>query len=93
MVLMWRENSPFSPDTFPLYATNCLWATSLVPAALGGLELGDEFIEKLSKYDQEFDRLRSDALRENQVPRFVGVIDVASGVTEAVLERWVLSQS
>jgi homoserine dehydrogenase len=64
---------------------------SLVPAALNGLESGDEFIKRLPEYDREFDKLRSDAFRENQVLRFVGVIDVASGVIKADLERWVLS--
>ena len=64
---------------------------SLVPAALNGLESGDEFIEKLPEHDQEFDKLRSDAFRENKVLRFVGVIDVASGVIKADLERWVLN--
>ena len=64
---------------------------SLVPAALDGIESGEEFIKKLPEYDQEFDKLRSDAFKENQVLRFVGVIDVASGVIKADLERWVLS--
>ena len=62
---------------------------SLVPAALDGIGSGDEFIKKLPEYDQEFDKLRSDAFKENKVLRFVGVIDVASGVIKADLERWV----
>lgn len=64
---------------------------SLVPAGLDGVESGDEFIKKLSEYDHEFDKLRSDAFKQNQVLRFVGVIDVASGVIKADLERWVLN--
>lgn len=61
---------------------------SLVPAALDGVESGDEFMEKLSGYDQEFDRLRSDAFKEKKVLRFVGVIDVASGTIKADLESY-----
>ena len=58
---------------------------------MDGLQSGDEFIKKLSDYDQEFDKLRSDAFKESKVLRFVGVIDVASGVIKADLERWVLN--
>lgn len=61
---------------------------SLVPATLDGLESGDEFIEKLSGYDQEFDKLRSDAFKEKKVLRFVGVIDVASETIKADLESY-----
>jgi len=61
---------------------------SLVPAALHGESSGDEFIRKLSEYDQEFDKLRSDAFKENKVLRFVGVIDVASGTIKADLESY-----
>lgn len=60
---------------------------------MGGLESGDEFIKKLSEYDQEFNKLRSDAFKESKVLRFVGVIDVASGVIKADLEKWVLNWS
>ena len=60
---------------------------SLVPAALDGEKSGDKFIKRLPEYDQEFDKLRSDAFKENKVLRFVGVIDVASGTIKADLER------
>lgn len=59
----------------------------MVPAALDGVKSGDEFIEKLSEHDKEFDELRSNAFKENKVLRFVGVIDVASGIIKADLER------
>jgi len=70
------------PDGYKSVSTK-----SLVPAALDGIASGDEFIKKLPEYDQEFDKLRSDAFKENKVLRFVGVIDVASGVIKADLER------
>ncbi|KAF9652331.1 hypothetical protein BDM02DRAFT_3109335 [Thelephora ganbajun] len=71
------------PDGYKSVSTK-----SLVPAALDGVRSGDEFVEKLSGYDQEFDKLRSDAFEEDKVLRFVGVIDVASGVIKADLERY-----
>jgi homoserine dehydrogenase len=74
------------PDGYKSVSTK-----SLVPAALDGIESGDEFIEKLSEHDHEFDKLRSDAFGKSEVLRFVGVIDVASGVIKADLERWVAS--
>jgi len=61
---------------------------SLVPVALNGVASGDEFIEKLSEHDQEFDKLRSDAFKEGKVLRFVGVIDVSSGTIKADLENY-----
>lgn len=62
---------------------------SLVPSALDGIETGDEFIQRLPDFDNEFDELRSSAFKENQVLRFVGVIDVASGLIKADLEKFV----
>jgi len=70
------------PDGYKSVSTK-----SLVPAALDGVKSGDEFIKKLPEYDREFDKLRLDAFKENKVLRFVGVIDVGSGVIKADLER------
>ena len=70
------------PDGYKSVSTK-----SLVPAALDGVESGDKFIEKLPEHDQEFNKLRSDAFKENKVLRFVGVIDVASGIIKADLEK------
>jgi len=61
---------------------------SLVPSALDGIQTGDEFIQRLPEFDNEFEELRSSAFKENQVLRFVGVIDVASGLIKADLEKY-----
>ena len=58
---------------------------SLVPPALASITSGAEFVERLGAYDAEFDKLRSDARAEGCVLRFVGVIDVESGVVKADL--------
>lgn len=74
------------PDGYKSVSTK-----SLVPAALNAVVSGDEFIEKLSEHDQEFDKLRSAAFKEKKVLRFVGIIDVFSGTIKADLERWVFN--
>lgn len=61
---------------------------SLVPAALEGIATGDEFIRRLPEFDSEFEELRSGAFKEKQVLRFVGVIDVGSGLIKADLEKY-----
>jgi homoserine dehydrogenase len=64
---------------------------SLVPSALDGLKTGDEFVSRLPEFDAEFDKLRQEAAEANQVLRFVGVVDVASGKIKAELARFVRS--
>jgi len=61
---------------------------SLIPAALEGIATGDEFMARLPEFDAEFNKLREDAAKENQVLRFVGVVDVENGVVKAGLEKY-----
>ena len=61
--------------------------TSLVPAALESAATGDEFVARLPEFDAQFAAMRAEAASEGKVLRFVGVIDVASGVIKADLER------
>ncbi|KZT24893.1 hypothetical protein NEOLEDRAFT_1066303 [Neolentinus lepideus HHB14362 ss-1] len=60
---------------------------SLVPAELDNIESGDEFIEKLPAFDEQFDKMRKEASTEGKVLRFVGVVDVQNGVIKADLQR------
>lgn len=64
--------------------------TSLIPAELEGIKTGDEFLAKLPEFDARFDKMRAEAAQEKQVLRYVGVIDVASGLIKADLEKYVL---
>lgn len=62
---------------------------SLIPAALEGIPTGDEFIQRLPEFDEEFAKLRIEASKEGKVLRFVGVVDAANGRVSAGLEKWV----
>ncbi|PCH35090.1 hypothetical protein WOLCODRAFT_139734 [Wolfiporia cocos MD-104 SS10] len=64
---------------------------SLVPPELESVQSGDEFIEKLPAFDAKFEQMRAEALKEKKVLRFVGVIDVQSGVIKADLEKYPVS--
>jgi len=67
---------------------------SLVPAALqdwsppDGATLGDAFVEELKAFDDEMDALITEADAAGEVLRFVGAIDVASGVASVKLGRY-----
>ncbi|OBZ67863.1 putative homoserine dehydrogenase [Grifola frondosa] len=47
----------------------------------------NEFMKRLPEFDAHFDKMRSDAFKENNVLRFVGVVDVNAGVIKADLEK------
>lgn len=70
------------PDGYKSVST-----TSLVPSALEGVKTGDEFIQKLPKFDAHFNDIRTAAAEEGQVLRFVGVIDARDGTIKADLEK------
>jgi homoserine dehydrogenase len=59
----------------------------LIPAPLEGIPTGDEFLSRLPEFDSQFSQLRAQASAENQVLRFVGVVDVKGGVVKAGLEK------
>ncbi|RDX45101.1 aspartate kinase homoserine dehydrogenase [Lentinus brumalis] len=61
---------------------------SLIPPELEGIDSGDEFIKRLPEFDAHFDKLRADAFKEGKVLRYAGVIDVATGVIKADLEKY-----
>lgn len=62
---------------------------SLVPSALEELATGDEFMARLLEFDGEYDKLRSEALSEGKVLRYVGIIDVENRIIRASLEKYV----
>ena len=64
--------------------------TSLVPTELEGVKTGDEFVSKLPAFDDHYDQMRTEAARENKVLRFVGVINVKSGLIKADLEKYAM---
>jgi len=66
--------------------------TSLIPSELSSLTTSpssaDEFVHRLAEFDSNFDTMRSDALKEGSVLRYVGVIDVTAGLVKADLEKY-----
>ena len=67
------------PSSFPVQ--------SLIPSALENVSSGEQFLARLGEFDDEMDRVRSDAEREGKVVRYVGSIDVGSGEMKVGLER------
>ncbi|KIP02410.1 hypothetical protein PHLGIDRAFT_112073 [Phlebiopsis gigantea 11061_1 CR5-6] len=61
---------------------------SLVPDALASVASGSEFVDRLSGFDAEYEKLRDEARAEGSVLRFVGVIDVETGIVKADLEKY-----
>ena len=74
----------------PLQSYASVQTASLIPAALEGIQTGDEFIARLPEFDDEFAKLRKEASGENKVLRFVGVVDVTGGQVRAGLEKYVI---
>jgi homoserine dehydrogenase len=69
-----------SPTSFPVQ--------SLIPKALESCSSGDEFMEKLPEHDDEMEKLKSEAVKERKVLRFVGSIDVPSKTVKVGLEKF-----
>jgi homoserine dehydrogenase len=69
-----------SPTSFPVQ--------SLIPKDLESAQSGDEFLEKLPNFDQDMDKLKSEAAAEGKVVRFVGCIDVANQDVKVGLEKF-----
>lgn len=83
-----------TPSTLPaLDSFRSVKTTSLIPAALEGVPTGEEFLQRLPEFDDEFAKLRVEASNEGKVLRFVGVVDVENGQVRAGLEKYVLSCS
>src|SRR2546421_1879525 len=72
-----------SPTSFPVQ--------SLIPKPLESAESGDEFLEKLSRYDDEIEKVKKEAEAEGKVVRVVGSIDVATKDVRGGLEKYVIS--
>lgn len=69
-----------SPTSFPVQ--------SLIPTELESCTSGDEFLEKLSGFDQQMEDTKTAAEKAGKVVRFVGSIDVASKQVRVGLEQF-----
>ena len=68
-----------SIDAFPVQ--------SLIPKELEGVSSGQEFLEKLPKFDEEMEKVKTEAEKEGKVVRFVGSIDFEGKKLKVGLER------
>jgi len=49
--------------------------------------MGDKFLKRLRQFDAEFAKLREEAIKEENVLRFIGIVDVESGIVKAGFEK------
>ncbi|KAJ1920215.1 Homoserine dehydrogenase [Mycoemilia scoparia] len=73
---------PLSIDTLPV--------ENIVPKELQGVQTAEEFLSKLPDFDGEFDKLNQEALDNNQVLRYVAVINF-DGESSVKLMKYPLS--
>ena len=69
-----------SPTSFPVQ--------SLIPQELESVSSGDEFLARLSEFDDKMDQLKADAEKEGKVVRFVGSVDVPGNQVKVGLEKF-----
>ncbi|CCD24650.1 homoserine dehydrogenase NDAI_0D03360 [Naumovozyma dairenensis CBS 421] len=69
-----------NPTSFPVQ--------SLIPKALESIETADEFLEKLSQYDDELSKLKEEAAKEGKVLRFIGKVDVKTNTVSVGIEKY-----
>jgi homoserine dehydrogenase len=69
-----------SPTSFPVQ--------SLIPKELESCATGDEFLEKLSGFDEQMEQTKAEAEKAGKVVRFVGSIDVGANSVKVGLEMF-----
>lgn len=88
LTILSRFVSYFSDSNLPtLQSFLSVQTASLIPPPLEGIATGDEFLKRLPEFDAEFTKLRAEAIKEQNVLRFVGIVDVENGVVKAGLEK------
>lgn len=69
-----------SPTSFPV--------ESLIPKDLENVESVAEFMEKLPNYDEDIEKVKQDALQNNQVLRFVGKVDFTTNTVSVEIGKY-----
>lgn len=69
-----------SPTSFPV--------ESLIPKDLESASSASEFLEKLPNYDNEIEKIKQDALKNNQVLRFVGKVDFTTNKVSVEIGKY-----
>ncbi|CAO3611371.1 unnamed protein product [Mucor hiemalis] len=61
---------------------------NIVPEALQSITSTEEFMSKLPEFDDHFAKLNAEALSDNQVLRYVGLVDVKGGQSGVKLAKY-----
>ena len=69
-------------------STSSFPVQSLIPKELESVNSGEEFMEKLSDFDGQMEKMKSEAEGEGKVVRFVGSIDLAKKDVRVGLEKF-----
>lgn len=69
-----------SPSAFPV--------DSLVPKELESLATGAEFLQRLPEFDADFQKRKDDALAENKVLRYVGLVDFKANKVSVAIGKY-----
>ena len=69
-----------SPTAFPVQ--------SLIPKPLESVASSDEFLSKLSQYDDDLSKLKQEAAAENKVLRFIGKVDLATKEASVGIQKY-----
>ncbi|KAL8717545.1 MAG: hypothetical protein Q9225_005223 [Loekoesia sp. 1 TL-2023] len=71
-----------------LESTSAFPVQSLIPKQLENCSSGNEFLDKLPNFDDEMEKVKSEAESKGKTIRFVGSIDVASKQVKVGLEEF-----
>ncbi|KAG1052213.1 hypothetical protein G6F43_005629 [Rhizopus delemar] len=63
-------------------------AHNIMPQDLQSLPTSEEFMRKLPEYDDYFSKLRKEALDDNQVLRYIGIVDFKGGASGVQLIKY-----
>ena len=72
----------------PVDSIDELQVDNIVPVGLRSVATAQEFMSRLSEYDNEFDQMKNEALANGEVLRYVGVVDPLEGKCTVKIGRY-----
>lgn len=69
-------------------STSSFPVQSLIPKPLESVASSQEFLDQLSKYDNELTTLKKEAAAENKVLRFIGKVDIPKKAVSVGIEKY-----
>ncbi|QLL32468.1 hypothetical protein HG536_0C06370 [Torulaspora globosa] len=69
-----------SPTSYPVQ--------SLIPKALESVSSAEEFLNRLSEYDDDLTKLKQEAAAENKVLRFIGKVDLSTKEASVGIQKY-----